>query len=621
MEHPNASAVLESILELSQAFFAERGIDLGRPIADGGGPSSTFTASVFAGSLLGKISWGAHVAVRVPDGAYNLAESRLAGPHLGIFRQIFFSLPGSVMQGIDSEELTRALVGRINTEMLGHAEQLVFRPYQWNANSTRMVGEAREVNLASGPLMGMEVTQLNRIEQVGGIRLAEPCYLIVLGVDRMTYQLSLQDYFDGKAQHSSVADFYRLEADHAELLTRLHSNILYSDSLRSGLADQLDSDLNRLVGDLNRGAPIREETLARFRAINILLETLFMTRNLGSTLRQGYIGRIGDAARQIAAAIVANPEDALPLVTQCQVESAAAAREHTEQLLRDCARNTAAQVASTIPAPDSLPEIPESIIHWHADYMVGGIDQDLPGILDAEQRSELAEWIRIHHSDAGAAVRGHTSQLPLGFTAIRLAEERTILQRDLMLGVDELRSHMSDVRLIGGTGDQRHQRIARLSSILLEHKLPLPAELPELLPYIGLEQLFYSSRIFERTAPALLEAWFASHLPRLQPLHTALRSSSPPDDAVERNAWMILRLEQASRYLLVRAGAGKPLWQDPYGARRILNRELQPLLEATPMDAAVLEALLDGCLEGTTESEASKATVRNYLERKLLEPA
>lgn len=613
--------VLRTIMTVGRETFAAEGIELPNPIADGGGPSSTFTGAAFSGMLLGIPCWGPHVAVRIPDAAYDLATRHLIGPHIGVFRQLFFSLPVAMVAPRDPEVLTRTLMTAITRALFGEAEEVIYRAYPWNANSTRMAGVAREVNLASGVIRGMEICQLNHIEQAGGVKLEQPSYLIVVGADRLAYALSLHNYYQQGAELGSVEEFYRLDPSRAEALTALHSSILHENSGRAApLREALIQELESLERELTPEVLPSEPLLARFRKVNILLETLFMIRGISGALRQSYIGRIGDLAKQIAAAILNHPEQGRCLATETQVSRFEQALERTEALLLSAPREaTRTPVSGSLPELPTSDSLPQAVIHWHAEQVTQGIDQDLPGCLSEAQQSALREWIVTHYHHIGPAVRTQgESDLPLGFAAIRVAEEQIILSRDLAMEAEEVRNHLTTLGLVGGNGAQRQARMGRLLAVLAAQGVEIPPLLQEYLPFLGIEQVFFSSRIFERTILVIVEEWFERHLPTLKAAYLLLREETPPSSAAERHCWAAIRLELASRYLLVRAAAGKPLWQDPYGARYILNHDLLPLWRDAEYPEPLRLALIEAALEGESYPDEVIERVRNYLVNKRL---
>jgi len=608
-------------MSLARDHFAAQDIPLPTPIIDGGGPSSTFTGAVFGGLLLGLPAWGAHVAVRIPDGAFELAPDperpRLLGPHLGVFRQVFFSLPVRLVAPRDPETLVRGLMGEITRHLLGRPEEVLFRAYQWNANSTRMAGEAKEVNLSSGRLLGMEICQLNRIEQAGGVKLAEPSYLIVIGADRLAYALSLQEYYEQGAKPASVAEFYRLAAEPAQALERLHHGLLFADGPRPGLVEDLEQTLSGLEQRLAASAPPTEQTLAEFRQANIVLESLFMVRAISGGLRQSYIGRIGDLAKGIARGFLDFPEEGRRLAASCQVDNLEAIVMRSEQLLTQGAANVAAYLGPVLNGTIPEAPVPPEVVGWHAANVTRGIDQDLLHRLDENQQSRLTDWVRANHAAIGPAARAQTADLPFGFAAVRVAEERAILLRDLAMGEPEVCARLLDIRLSGGSGAQRQQRLQRLFAVLEDQGVAIPETVRAFIPYMGIEQVFFSSRVFEREVPVLVDAWFDRHVPALRGVHAALSRNEPPEDAAGRHCWAATKLETAARYLMLRAKAGKPLWEDPYGARHILNRLLLPLWRQIAAPQTLRLALLECAVEGLEATPEQVERVRQYLLKKL----
>jgi hypothetical protein len=78
--------VLRAVVAVAPRCMKDHGIELPCPIADGGGPSSTFTTAAFGAMLAGAPSWGAHVALRLTDAVFPPGEEPvLAGPHIGVF--------------------------------------------------------------------------------------------------------------------------------------------------------------------------------------------------------------------------------------------------------------------------------------------------------------------------------------------------------------------------------------------------------------------------------------------------------------------------------------------------------------------------------------------------------
>lgn len=97
--------------------------------------------------------------------------------------------------------------------------------------------------------------------------------------------------------------------------------------------------------------------------------------------------------------------------------------------------------------------------------------------------------------------------------------------------------------------------------------------------------------------------------------------ANPPSASVAKYAWAAVRLEAASRFLLLRAAAHKPLWQDPYGARYLINRELLPLWRRERPPTDLLAALVDEAVLGTDVPRQASDRVREYLNGKLISPA
>ncbi len=617
--HPNGSDVLRIVVSTASDSLAAHGIELPDPVIDGGGPSSTFTAAVFAGELLGLPSWGAHVAVRIPDAVYDLGRPGLIGPHLGVFRQVFFSLPESSLGGLDPEALTRSLMDDIDRQLLGSNEQLLFRAYQWNANSTRMKGLAKEVNLASGILKGMEIAQLNRIEQVGGVKLKEPCFLIVIGVDRLTYSLSLKEHFQGVAQCGSVADFYRMTPQHADALERLHHNILFAEELQPGLKEGFDEELGRLETDLAAGGPVDEETMRRFRSINIVLETLFMSRRISGGLRQGYIGRIGDLAKLIAKAMLAHPERSRALASEKRAAPSSDMAREVDQLLLQSAQAAGAFVEKAAQGASQTMVLPKPVEAWHADAIVASVNQDLLDSMPEQQCKDLGELITTGIGTIGNRVRANHSELPAGFAAVKESEQRPILAMDLSITPQESLFHLDAMDFVGVSGQKRRKRQEKLFSLLAAEGIQLPETAVQVLPYMGIDDLFCSARIFERSVTALVDAWFERHLPQLRGSFHTLKQNTPPQEPAMQYCWATLRLELIARYLLLRAAAGKPLWQDPYGARHLINRRVLPLWRKSPPPDRLRRRLIEAAVQDVTVPPGAADTVKDYLLGKLID--
>ncbi len=616
---PSGSDVLRAVLSTARDSFAARGIELPDPVVDGGGPSSTFTAAVFAGELLGLPTWGAHVAVRIPDAIYDLGRPGLIGPHLGVFRQVFFSLPESSLGGLDPETLTRSLMDDIDRRLLGSNEALLFRAYDWNANSTRMKGVAKEVNLATGILKGMEIAQLNRIEQVGGVKLKEPCYLIVIGVDRLTYCLSLKEHFQGAEECTSVADFYRTTPEHADSLERLHHNILFAEQLQPGLKRQFDEELERLENDLADVGPVDEATMQRFRSINVVLETLFMSRRISGGLRQGYIGRIGDVAKLIARAMLAHPERSSILAAEKQLAPNDDMVRQVDQLLLQSTRAAGDFVEQAAPGVMPVETLPKKVETWHVDTIVTSVNQDLLDSMPEEQCKALGELISTGMKDIGKAVRANHSELPAGFAAVKESEQRPILAMDLSVTPAQSLNHLDTMDLVGVTGRKRRERQEKLFSLLQAEGMEVPLAAGQVLPYMGIDDLFCSARIFDRSVAALVDAWFERHLPQLRETFHALKQNTPPEAPAMQYCWAALRVELIARYLLLRAAAGKPLWQDPYGARHLINRRVLPLWQKSPPPESLRRRLIETSVQDVAVPPEAAETVKDYLLGKLLE--
>ncbi len=575
---PSGSDVLRAVLSTARDSFAARGIELPDPVVDGGGPSSTFTAAVFAGELLGLPTWGAHVAVRIPDAIYDLGRPGLIGPHLGVFRQVFFSLPESSLGGLDPETLTRSLMGDIDRRLLGSNETLLFRAYDWNANSTRMKGVAKEVNLATGILKGMEIAQLNRIEQVGGVKLKEPCFLIVIGVDR-----------------------------------------LFAEKLHSGLKRQFDEDLRRLENDLADVGPVDEATMQRFRSINVVLETLFMSRRISGGLRQGYIGRIGDVAKLIARAMLAHPERSSILAAEKQLAPNDDMVRQVDQLLLQSTRAAGDFVEQAAPGVMPVETLPKKVETWHVDTIVTSVNQDLLDSMPEEQCKALGELISTGMKDIGKAVRANHSELPAGFAAVKESEQRPILAMDLSVTPAQSLNHLDTMDLVGVTGRKRRERQEKLFSLLQAEGMEVPPAAGQVLPYMGIDDLFCSARIFDRSVAALVDAWFERHLPQLRETFHALKQNTPPEAPAMQYCWAALRVELIARYLLLRAAAGKPLWQDPYGARHLINRRVLPLWQKSPPPESLRRRLIETSVQDVAVPPEAAETVKDYLLGKLLE--
>ncbi len=617
-KHPKGADVLRVVMSVARDSLAAQGIELPEPIIDGGGPSSTFTAAVFAGELLGQPSWGAHVAVRIPDAIYDLRQPGLTGPHLGVFRQVFFSLPESMLGGQDPEKVTQTLMADIDKKLMAAEDPLLFRAYEWNAISTRMTGVAKEVNLAGGMLQGMEIAQLNHIEQVGGVKLDEPCYLIVIGVDRLTYYLALRDYYQDGKELTSAGDSYRMHADYAQALERLHHNIVYAEQLQPNLKETFDQELQQLTDDLAKGEAMTEDALARFRAVNILLETLFMTRRISGGLRQSYIGKIGELAKRLAKAVLAHPEECLKLVTAKQVSDIEQAVSGADAMLLRSATLAGDRVSQAAADISDLPALPDELQQWHAGTVAAGINQDLLDALAGDKQQALSDWVAATGADAGNAVRNGDADLPLGFAAIKLSEERPVLGLDLSMSPDELLRRMDGMSFVGVDGNVRRERHENLIALLESQGVEVPDLVKQTLPYLGVEDLFRASRVFERSVIMLVKAWFERHRPDLLNTYCALSQNEAPKDPTLQICWAALRVELVARYLILRAEANKPLWQDPYGARAIINRRLLPLWKENPLPESLRRHLIEAAVEGEHASPEATETVKAYLLGKLL---
>ncbi len=616
--HPNASDLFHTILSTSRDFFTAQGVELPQPVVDGGGPSSTFCGAVFGGALLAMPSWGAHVAVRIPDATYRLNRCGMVGPHLGIFRQLFFSLPQPLLGERDPETLVRALLDQVMQTVLGQREDLLFRTYQWHANSTRMTGEAKEVNLASGPIKGMEIAQLNRIDQVGGIKLEHPVTLIVIGVDRLTYALSLCDYYKNDQEIESVAGFYRAQADHAQALERLHDHILYAKEIQSDLMGRLDEALDRLQNSLNSKALVDSDTLTLFRTTNIVLETLFMTCCISGELRQSYIGQIGDLAKRIAQAMLNHPQQSRALVTLATAASDRDAIKQTEQMLLSYTLESANSITRLSDTAQVVEPLPKRVCQWHAHHIASAIDDDLLNQLSDGELNGLRAWILENYDDPAAAVRLNATTLPVGFAAIKIVEERSVIEKDLATSPQRLQHRLDQIKLVGVNGKGRRERLCNLFSVLQRSQVSVPAGFLELLPYLGVETLFSSARIYERSIPEITESWFERYLPHLLEPYRALSRRKPPTEASAQPCWAAFRVEMVARYLLMRAVLHKPLWQDPYGARYIIKRELLPLWSHTPLPQPVLAELIETALQNIDAPQEAVVKVRSYLLDKLV---
>lgn len=262
--------------------------------------------------------------------------------------------------------------------------------------------------------------------------------------------------------------------------------------------------------------------------------------------------------------------------------------------------------------------MPPAIQYWHAQRVVYGIGHDLPDSFPPLDRRLLQEWIIAHYDEPGAALGSGDSRLPVALAAVRTAEEKIVLERDMGTEPVELRARLSRAMLAGASGDQRRARLQRLFSILEERGIALPEGIEALLPYWGLEDLLFCAVVFPGEASTVAHAWLERHLPHLAGLHAALVQAAPPPGHGAQYAWAAVRLEAASRFLLLRAAAQKPLWQDPYGARHLVNRELLPLWRTIKPPADLVTALIDEAVLGTDLPRQASDRVREHLSGKLL---
>ena len=201
---------------------------------------------------------------------------------------------------------------------------------------------------------------------------------------------------------------------------------------------------------------------------------------------------------------------------------------------------------------------------------------------------------------------------------MRTAEETIVLERDMGTIPEELGARLSRAALAGSSGDQRRRRLERLLSTLEGRGIALPREIGALLPVWGIKDLLYCAAVLPDLALTVAQAWFERHLPGLAELHAALVHANPPSAPGTQYAWAVVRLEAASRFLLLRAAAHKPLWQDPYGAQHLLNRELLPLWREQRPPTDLVAALIDEAVLGTDFPRQASDRVREHLNKKLL---
>jgi hypothetical protein len=358
--------------------------------------------------------------------------------------------------------------------------------------------------------------------------------------------------------------------------------------------------------------------MATFRRANIALETLFVTRALDGSLRQYYIGRLAAIAGLLARSFLTHPHETLRLA------QARATRDHDELLARseqlfvqtatDCAdlvdRVHVPQRRDSAPAP--------AIRQRHALLAAEGIGHDLPDRFAPTERSALQEWILSHYDELGNALVDSGSRLPVALAALRTTEEKIVLERDMETAPEEMRTRLSRAALAGASGDQRRRRLERMVATLDAGGIAMPQEIGTLLPLWGLEQLLLCAAVLPETTSTVAQAWFERHLPHLAPWHAELTHTHPPRAPGMEYAWAAVRLEPASRYLLLRAATRKPLWQDPYGARHLLNRDLQPLWRNRKPPAELLVALINDAVLGTDFPPQACERVREYLSGRLL---